>query len=200
MSDIVLFHHVLGVTEGIEAFADRLRVHGHAVHTPSLFERRTFTGLEEGLAHAEEIGTEEMLRRADAALEELPRELVVGGFSLGVMAAQHIAQNRDRVRGAVLMHSFIAPEQVGGVWPVGLPAQVHGMDADPFFIGDGDLAAATETQILDPDLEIYLYPGRGHLFTDEGSPDHDAEATDLLLQRVLALLDRIDGGDGAGRH
>ena len=45
MADVVLFHHALGLTPGIVAFADELRRAGHTVHTPDLFEGRTFPPL-----------------------------------------------------------------------------------------------------------------------------------------------------------
>jgi dienelactone hydrolase len=42
MAEVVVFHHVQGLTPGVNAFADELRRAGHAVHTPDLFEGRTF--------------------------------------------------------------------------------------------------------------------------------------------------------------
>src|SRR4051794_30275163 len=63
MAEVVLFHHVQGLTPGVVAFADELRAAGHTVHTPDLFEGRTFPTLEEGLGHAEEIGFGEVMDR-----------------------------------------------------------------------------------------------------------------------------------------
>ena len=56
MADVVLFHHALGLTPGIVAFADELRRAGHTVHTPDLFQGRTFGSIDEGMAYANEIG------------------------------------------------------------------------------------------------------------------------------------------------
>ena len=42
--------HALGLTPGVVAFADQLRGAGHTVHTPDLFEGRTFDSIEEGCA------------------------------------------------------------------------------------------------------------------------------------------------------
>ena len=56
MAEDLLFHHALGLTPGIHAFADDLRAAGHTVHTPDLFRERTFDikdqdgALENGLA------------------------------------------------------------------------------------------------------------------------------------------------------
>jgi dienelactone hydrolase len=38
MAEVVLFHHVQGVTDGIRAFADALASGGHDVRTPDLFD------------------------------------------------------------------------------------------------------------------------------------------------------------------
>ena len=57
MAEVLLFHHAQGLTSGIQAFADELRVAGHTVHTPDLFDGRTFGSIDEGMAHiAEEFG------------------------------------------------------------------------------------------------------------------------------------------------
>ena len=47
MAEVVLFHHALGLTPGIVAFADELRRAGHTVHTPDLFQGRTFDTIED---------------------------------------------------------------------------------------------------------------------------------------------------------
>src|SRR5215472_11860863 len=108
MTDIVLYHHVQGLTEGVQSFADELRRGGHTVHTPDLFAGRTFDSIEEGMAHAGELGfPDEILARGERAAEGLPDELVYAGFSLGVLPAQKLAQNRPGARGAVLFYSCV---------------------------------------------------------------------------------------------
>src|SRR5690348_17284771 len=102
MADVIVFHHALGQTSGFQAFADTLRSAGHAVQTPDLFEGRIFDSIEAGMAHAEEIGfPEEILTRAARAVEDLPTDVVYAGFSLGVVAAQYLAQTRAGARGAL---------------------------------------------------------------------------------------------------
>ena len=56
MAEIILFHHVQGLTPGVVAFADELRRAGHTVHTPDLFEGRTFPSIDDGMAFAREVG------------------------------------------------------------------------------------------------------------------------------------------------
>ena len=56
MTEILLFHHALGLTPGVTDFADRLREAGHTVHTPDLYEGHTFRTVEEGVGYARETG------------------------------------------------------------------------------------------------------------------------------------------------
>jgi dienelactone hydrolase len=188
MAEVLLFHHAQGLTPGVVAFADELRRAGHIVHTPDLYDGRTFTTLEEGLAHAKEIGFGEMLERGVRAAEGLPAELVYGGFSLGELPAQKLAQTRAGARGALLFYSCVPVSEFGSAWPVDVPVQVHGMDADPFFVGEGDIDAARALVDEAPDGELFLYPGDQHYFADSSLPSYDADAAALLTQRVLAFL------------
>ncbi|WP_138759841.1 dienelactone hydrolase family protein [Modestobacter altitudinis] len=191
MTEVVLFHHAQGLTPGVVAFAGQLRAAGHTVHTPDLLEGRTFGTLEEGLAHAEEVGFDEVMARGARAVEELPAGVVYIGFSLGVLAAQRLAQTRAGARGAVLCYSCV-PVSTFGPWPAGVPVQVHGMDADPVFVGEGDLDAARalveEVRGQGGSAELFLYPGDQHYFADSSLLSYDPAATALLLERVLALL------------
>jgi len=187
MADVLLFHHIQGLTAGVAAFADELRAAGHAVHTPDLFEGRTFDSIEAGQGYLREVGFETLGGRAVAAAEALPPELVYAGFSMGVMPAQQLAQTRPGARGALLFHAC-APAKEFGSWPAGLPAQIHGMDADPFFADEGDIDAARELVESEDRVELFVYPGNGHLFADSSLASYDHEAAALLTQRTLAFL------------
>jgi dienelactone hydrolase len=188
MAEVVLFHHALGLTPGVIAFADELRHAGHTVHTPDLFEGRTFGSIEAGMAHAEEIGFPgEVIERGTRAVAGLPAGLVYAGFSLGVLPAQKLAQTRPGAQGALLFYSCV-PVSVFGSWPEGVPVQVHGMDADPFFAGEGDVDAARELVSQAKDAELFLYAGDQHYFADSTLPSYDPDATALLLQRVLDFI------------
>lgn len=187
MAEVLLFHHALGRTDGLHAFADELRHAGHRVHTPDLFEGRTFTGIEEGMAFVEQIGFEEVIRRGEEAARGLPEALVYAGFSLGVVPAQKLAQTRRGARGALLFSACV-PVSAFGTWPAGVPVQVHGMDADPVFTGEGDLDNARALVDSTDGAELFLYPGDAHYFADSGLPAYDAAAAALLAQRVLDFL------------
>ena len=54
MAEVVVFHHVQGLTDGVRAFADELRADGHTVHTPDMFGGRTFPTIDDGIAFAQE--------------------------------------------------------------------------------------------------------------------------------------------------
>lgn len=188
MAEVVLFHHAQGLTPGVVAFADELRRAGHTVHTPDLFEGRTFDTVDEGVAHAGEIGFGEVIERGVRAVGRLPAELVYGGFSLGVLPAQRLAQTRPGARAALLFHACVPVSEFSSAWPDGVPVQVHAMDADPFFVGDGDIDAARALVDEAKDAELFLYPGDQHLFADSSLSSYDAGASALLTQRVLGFL------------
>jgi len=188
MAEVLLFHHALGLTPGIVAFADELRRAGHTVHTPDLFEGRTFDSIEAGVGHASEIGFGTVIQRGAQAAEQLPAELVYAGFSLGVLSAQNLAQTRPGARGALLFYSAVPLSEFGGAWPDEVPVQIHGMDADPFFVDEGDIDAAREIVAQAKDGELFLYPGDQHYFADSTLPSYRPEAAELLTQRVLDFL------------
>lgn len=187
MAEILLFHHIQGLTSGVHTFAERLRVAGHTVHTPDSFEGRTFGSIEEGAAYCAEVGFEEIRERGVRAADELPAELVYAGFSLGAMPAQKLLQTRPGGRGGLFLHGFADPAYFGA-WP-GVPAQVHAMADDEFWLEDQDAARAAAA--AHPGIEIFTYPGSGHLFTDDSLDDYDQAASDLVVERCLALLDRL---------
>jgi dienelactone hydrolase len=188
MAEIVLFHHAQGLTPGVAAFADELRDAGHIVHTPDLFDGRTFGSIEAGMSFVGQLGFGEVMARGARAVAELPAELVYAGFSLGVVPAQMLAQTRPGARGALLFYSCVPVSEFGQAWPKAVPVQVHGMDADPYFVGEGDVDAARALIEEAEEGELFLYPGDQHYFADSSLPSYDAEASALLLQRVLAFL------------
>lgn len=193
MADVLLFHHAQGLTPGVLSFAEDLRSAGHTVRTPDLLDGRLFDSISEGMAYVGALGFEEIRARGARAAEELPAELVYAGFSLGAMPAQMLAQTRPGARGALLFHSCIpiSGEWAFGPWPDGVPVQIHGMDADPVFVGEGDIDAAREIVASVPDAALFLYPGDQHYFADSSLPSYDPSAAALLTRRVLDFLDRV---------
>ena len=193
MAEVLLFHHAQGLTPGVRALADDLRAAGHTVHTPDLFDGRTFGSIDEGMAFIKGVGMDEMTERGVRLADDLPAELVYAGFSFGEMIAQKLAQTRPGAKGALLFYSAIpiSGEWAFGPWPDGVPVQIHGMDNDPIFVGEGDVDAAREIVAEVEDAELFLYPGDQHYFADSSLPSYDADATALLTRRVLEFLGRV---------
>jgi dienelactone hydrolase len=189
MTEIVLYHHVQGLTEGVRSFADELRRAGHTVHTPDLFDGRTFDTIDEGLAFAREAGFGALAERGVAAAEGIRPDAVYAGFSFGVMVAQRLAQTRPGARGALLMYSCLPVSEFGDAWPEGVPVQVHGKEADPFFLED--LEAARALVASTDHAELFLYPGEEHLFADSSLAGYDPAAAALLMERVLGFLETV---------
>jgi dienelactone hydrolase len=195
MAEVVVFHHVQGLTDGMLAFAEQLRAGGHTVHTPDLFDGERPQTIEDGVAHVGSVGDEVLAERAERSLADLPEGLVYAGFSWGAATAQRLAQTRPGARGALLYEACIplTGDWAFGPWPDGVPVQIHGMDQDPFFALEGDIDAARQlVDTVGPDLaELFVYPGDRHLFTDSSLPSYDAEATALVVKRSRELLDRV---------
>ncbi|MFD5270464.1 dienelactone hydrolase family protein [Streptomyces sp. NPDC058335] len=191
MTEVVVFHHGHGLTAGVRAFAEHWRQAGHTVHVPDLYEGQVFDSFEEGIGYAENAGFDTITERGTAAAEGLPAELVYVGFSLGVLPAQKLAQTRPGAKGALLLEACVPVSQFGDAWPQDVPVQIHGMDADPFFAGEGDVDAARAVVGAAADAELFLYPGDRHLFTDSSLPSYDEQATVQVNHRVLGFLDRI---------
>ncbi|MET3806004.1 dienelactone hydrolase [Nakamurella sp. UYEF19] len=190
MAEVLLYHHAQGLTKGVEEFAAELRQAGHTVHVPDLYDGHTFDNLDDGVAYASQTGFGAIMERGVAAAQELSESLVYAGFSLGVMPAQRLAQTRAGAAGALFFYSCLPVSEFGS-WPAGLPVQIHGMDADPYFAGEGDIDAARELVASNDKAELFVYPGPEHLFADSSLPAYDAAAASLLMDRVLAFLDRI---------
>ena len=195
MAEVVLFHHVQGLTDGVRAFAEELRAGGHTVHTPDLFEGERPASIDDGAALTRSIGGDVLDERADRAVADLPSRLVCGGMSFGAATAQRLAQTRPGARGALLYEACIpiTGEWAFGPWPDGVPVQIHGMDKDPFFALEGDIDAARElVETVGPELaELFVYPGDQHLFADSSLPSYDADAAALVVQRSRKFLDRV---------
>jgi len=185
MAEVLLFHHVHGLTEGCLAFSDELRAAGHVVHTPDLYDGKTFADRDEGMAYAREVGFDTIVERGRLAAEGLPNELVYGGFSLGAVPAQMLAQTRPGAEGALLFHAAIPTSEFGSPWPHGVPLQIHTMEDDEL----GDVDVARELAATVEGAELFLYPGDRHLFTDSSLSEYDESAARLVTERVLSFLE-----------
>ena len=190
MTELVLFHHAQGLTDGVRTFADALRAEGHVVHTPDLYDGRTFGSIDEGVGHAKEIGFGTIAELGRAAVADLPERIAYAGISLGVMCAQELAQTRPGARGAILFSGCFPPSEFETPWPKALPAQIHMMENDEWVL-EGDLDAARALSEEAEAVELFLYEGDRHVFIDPSTADHDEAAASLATERVLKLLDAV---------
>ncbi|NNU26219.1 dienelactone hydrolase family protein [Isoptericola sediminis] len=187
MAEIVLFHHAGGLTEGVRSFAQELRDAGHTVHTPDLFEGRTFADVTDGVAFAQAAGEGTFARRAAAVVADLPTDVVYGGLSMGIARATECVLERPGARGAFFLYGAVDPAWWDATWPAGVPSQAHVTEDDPWREREAEeayLAAVAGG-------ELFAYPDGGHLFAEPGHPDHDARTAALATQRVLDLLARL---------
>lgn len=187
MAEILMFHHALGLTDGVVAFADELRAAGHTVHTPDLYDGKILGSVDEGVAHAKSIGFGEILERGKRVGEAMPAGMVYAGFSMGIMPAQLLTQTRPDAKGALFYHGAIPLDEFGGAWPTGVPLQIHTMEDDDW--GDVDVARELEKTVAE--AELFIYPGNRHLFTDRSASEYDESAASLVMERTLSFLARI---------
>ena len=186
MAEVIVYHHVQGLTAGVHAFADELRADGHTVHAPDMFGGRTFLTIDDGIAFAQEQGFGKLVEGGVASAGDLPAEVVYVGFSFGAMPAQQLAQTKPGARGALLIYGVVPFTEFGDAWPAGVPVQVHAMENDAWFLED--LPSAQALADSTEDAELFLYPGDRHLFADASTADYDADAAALLMERVRAFL------------
>jgi dienelactone hydrolase len=193
VAEILLFHHAHGLTEGLDALAERLRAQGHVVHTPDVYAGATFARLDDGLAHAQRIGhdaIEEVARRA--ARTHRSADVTIG-FSLGTFPAQLLAQELRRVRACALVGGALPPAALGGQWRHDVSLQVHLADPDEW-VEPHEIESLLEHA---PHAEVFRYRGRGHMFADPSSPDYDADAADAFEERLGDWLSRVADGEAA---
>ncbi|MFB6891427.1 dienelactone hydrolase family protein [Kitasatospora sp. NPDC056327] len=193
MAQILLLHSAYGLRPAVRAAADRLRAAGHTVHTPDLYDGRTFDDVEEGMAYKEELGSEELLRRAvgvAAPLLATGTALVYAGFSLGGSLAQNLALADENALGLLLLHGTSDIREDAAT---SIPVQLHVAEPDPFEPEDWLNAWYLNMRRIGADVEIHRYRGAGHLFTDPDLADHDAEAAERTWAVALDFLTELDG-------
>ena len=188
MTTVLLFHSVLGIRQGERDAAARLRAAGHDVVLPDLLDGKVFDAYDPAMAHADELG-EALYEKGVAAAAGLPDGFIVAGFSLGSGVATRVATVRS-VSGVLQFSGVNIVEWFGpeATWPAGVDSQSHQMLDDPFR-DPVEQQALADVSAAGGTLEIFDYPGSGHLFTDPTLPDeYDAEATELMWSRVLPFV------------
>ncbi|MGV8852105.1 MAG: dienelactone hydrolase family protein [Rhodoglobus sp.] len=186
MTNIALFHSVLGARPGFHDAAERLRAEGHEVTAVDQYDGRTFDSYDEASAFAEDIGYPALMGIAAQAVAHLPDGFITAGFSNGGGMAEFVATQRN-VAGVLMFSGALDLSMLGvDAWPAGVPAQIHYALDDPFR-SQTEIDAVTQlVRAAGASVEVFNYPGAGHLFTDSSLPaEFDAASTELLWSRVL---------------
>lgn len=194
MTDIALFHSSFGLRPGIFDAADRLRTDGHQVLVVDQYDGRVFDDYDQAARFVEQVGFPELMRRALQAVQDLPDGFLAAGFSNGGGMAEYVATQRSC--SGVLMLSGALPMQLLGAdaWPAGVPAQIHYTEDDPRRRQEWIDAVINDVRAAGASVEVFNYPGAGHLFTDPSLADeYDEPSTTLLWQRALAFCRSPNG-------
>ncbi|MGP9021317.1 dienelactone hydrolase family protein [Streptomyces sp. BR1] len=188
--NIMLFHSAYGLRPAVHEAVERLRAAGHVVHVPDLYDGRTAETVEEGMTIRDEIGNDELLKRAIlAAAPHSDEGLVYAGFSLGGSLAQTLALGDEKARALLLFHGTADIAEDASVDE--LPVQLHVADPDPFETHDWLNTWYLRMGRIGADAEIYRYPGAGHLYTDPGLADYDEAAAEQSWRTALAFLETL---------
>lgn len=185
MSQIALFHSVLGVRQGVADAAELLTAAGHDVTVVDQYDGLVFDDYEKASRFAEHVGYGPLMETAVAAVAGLADGFLVVGFSNGGGMAEFVATRRN-VGGVVMIAGVLGLDLLGAdAWPASTPAQIHYSDTDPFRNQETLDRVVTAIRDSGSTVECFDYPSVGHLFTDASLPDdYDEAATRLLWQRV----------------
>jgi dienelactone hydrolase len=190
--EVVVYHSAYGLRPAVIEFADKLRLAGHTVHTPDLYDGEVFSDRNEVVRKIQELGFDKLLERAAAAVERLPHTLVYAGFSNGGACAELLAATRPGARGAILMHAPLMVRDLGWkAWPSNVHVQVHFADKDPIRNQAVVDALGVKVRQSGSNFEQFDYEAPGHLFSDSALPAYDANAAELMTTRVLDFLGGI---------
>jgi dienelactone hydrolase len=194
MAPIALFHSALGVRPGIKEAAELLRGRGHDVHVVDQYDGRVFDDYESAMAYVTEVGFPALMSNALELTADLPEGFVTVGFSNGGGMAEYVAASRPGVRGVVMLSGALDPAEIGITWPKGVPAQVHYTVDDPFREQEGIDSVVAAVESAGATVEVFDYPGSGHLFADPSKTDEYQPAqAELMWSRVTDFLERIPG-------
>ena len=172
MAEVLLIHHIQGLTDGVRRSPTTCGPVGTPCTTPDLYDGHTFATIEEGFAHQKGVDGDALI---DAVVADLPAGLVYAGFSWGVPRAQRLAQTRPGAKGALLYESCIpiTGESAFGPWPDGVPCRSTARRATSS--SQEDLPPPASWWVRRAGAgQLFMYPGDAHLFADRSLPSYDA--------------------------
>lgn len=195
MTHVVVFHHVLGVTDGLRRIAADLHALGHSVQLVDLFDGETFATIDDGVAHAQVIGFDVLIDQGVAAVAADASDVVAVGISLGVLPAQKLVQTHPGIVGAVLIDGAVDAAAFGD-WPSDKTVQIHLVDGDEIAAEDRD---AADNLSSEPGVALHLHQGSGHLVVDRTAPAHDAALATTIVDSLCAFVGGFDARTSDGR-
>jgi dienelactone hydrolase len=186
VADVVLYHSVYGLRPAVLDAADRLRAAGHTVIAPDLYAGRVAASADEGFALCEQVGWPLIIRRAQQPLADMPAETVLAGLSMGASVAAALLSERSATAGLLLLHNTGGRGDEGV--RRGLPAHLHISEPDAYQSATEVTAWERAMNAAGAAVQLFRYRGAGHLFTDPGTPDHNAVAAALAWRRIMSFL------------
>jgi dienelactone hydrolase len=192
MAIVAIFHSALGVRPGLAEFASKLKTIGREVHIVDQYDGQVFDDYDEAGAYVDEVGFPDLMVKAIQGVADRPDGFVVIGFSNGAGMAEFVAANRP-VSGVVMASGALPLETIGITWPQGVPAQIHSTVDDPRRDQKAIDSVKQAVEDAGGTVEVFDYPGSGHLFADSSLPDeYQPEEAELMLTRIKDFLDGID--------
>ena len=187
--EIVVFHSALGLRPGFLQWVDRLRLAGHRVHAPDLYDGEVFDDAAGAVAKIQALGFDEILLRSRVSSAHLSQELVYMGFSNGGACAELLAATRPGARGVVLIGAPLPIRDLGWtVWPQGVPVQIHFGAADPRRNERVVAEFCSRVRRAGALVEEHVYQTAMHHFADPNWPGYDAATAESMFQHVLEFL------------
>jgi dienelactone hydrolase len=193
MANVVIFHSILGLREGLFHLAEYLRLNGHTVFTTDLYDGRSFDEMDAAFEFFNGIGIPEMMSRSIRYCENYPSDACYIGFSNGGVSALLLAGTKEGAAGCILLHAAISIKDIGiEKWPAHVNVDVHYAEKDPWK-EDEVYIQSFKDEILasGSEFKYYEYPVEGHLFTDKLLPEYNEAATKVLYSIVLEYLENI---------
>ena len=188
MTNLVIFHSVLGLRPVEQDAAQRFRSGGFDVALPDLYAGRRTESLDEGFQLMTEIGWPVICQRAFEAMKKLPDSTILAGFSMGAGVIANLWSQRSESKAVLLFHGLAAIP--ANVRP-GLKVQTHIAGVDRFVSAEQRSLWAGSAQTAGLLVENHNYLDVGHFFTDFNSTDYNAAASELAWKRALEFVDQL---------
>jgi carboxymethylenebutenolidase len=196
---LIFVPSIFGNTEGMQATIDRYASHGYIVISADPFWR-TLPGplgpdrradasarkdswtVDQGLSDAHDVL---------AYLKTLPEwngKFAMVGYCFGGRLSM-LGLIRLGADAAASFHGTAMHLDLAEAGAITAPFSFHYGEADP--VVPLEQVELVKAALAGKDGEIYVYPGAGHSFAQEESPNYSPEAGPLSEARALAVLERI---------